>query len=290
MAAMQKFSPGSASALEENPGGWAAQDLYQRSVDGQGDGPPTFYHFATARNDWHGLLGRPAVGTGKWEPYGPVDGVNDLRNLARDRSVYNAGTENFGGRTTHGVIDRACTPAECYMWVANAQGGVWMTRNALDTDDPATEPNEGPLWEYVSETFEMNSIGALELDPNDPQQNTLWAGTGEFNACAVCVIGVGLYQTKSAKSNSNGTYGWRGPLGEKHFFGRGIGDIQVKPGDSETIFVATGRAVRGGFNKASGPHALSPGASPLLGWPPGDSGERAPPILHRGPGLCTAPP
>jgi hypothetical protein len=262
MAAFQKFSPGTATLIEDNPGGWGDFDWYQRSVDGQGDGPPAFEAFATARNDWHGLLGRPAVGTGKWVPYGPVNGINDLDNLARDRSVYNAGTENFGGRTVDGVISPDCKPApeECRLWVANANGGVWMTRNALDTDDPATEANEGPIWEYVSETFEHNNVSSLELDPND--KRTLWAGTGEPNACGSgCEMGVGLYRTRSEQSDTNGTFGWHGPIGEKHFFGRAIGTIQVKPGDSDTIFVGTGRAVRGVSSTCcGGADALAPGA------------------------------
>jgi hypothetical protein len=275
MAAFQKFSPGVATALEDSPGGWAEFDWYQRSVDGQGDGPPTFHHFATARNDWHGLLGRPAVGTGKWEPYGPVNGINDLDNLARDRSVYNAGTQNFGGRTVDGVISPDCKPApeECRLWVANANGGVWMTRNALDTDDPATDQNEGPIWEYVSETFEHNNVSSLELDPND--HRTLWAGTGEPNACGSgCEMGVGLYRTRSEQSDTNGTFGWHGPIGEKHFFGRAIGTIQVKPGDSDTIFVGTGRAVRGVSSTCcGGADALTPGAPHFGVWRSTDGGK-----------------
>jgi hypothetical protein len=290
LAAFQKFSPGTATALEDSPGGWADQDWYERSVDGQGDGPPAFHHFATARNDWHGLLGRPAVGTGKWEPYGPVNGINDLRNLARDRSVYNAGTENFGGRTVHGVIDRECTADECYMWVANANGGVWMTRNALDTDDPATEEYEGPDWEYVSETFEHNNVSSLELDPNDPDQNTLWAGTGEPNACGSgCEMGVGLYLTKSAKSKTNGTFGWHGPIGEKHFFARAIGSIQVKPGDSDTIFVASARAVRGVSSTCcGGADALAPGAPHFGVFRSQDRGKTWELVNQGAEALCTA--
>ena len=292
LAALQEMSPGagSAAALGDNPSGWYDQDMYERSVDGNGDGPPTFHHFATARNDYHGLLGRPAVGTGKWVPYGPVNGLNDLTNLARDRDVYNAGTENFGGRTVDGAIAKDCmpSPGECYMWVANSSGGVWLTRNALDTDNPATDANEGPEWEYVSETFEHNAIGAIELDPNDPNENTLWAGTGEFNACAVCEIGVGLYRTRSARSNTNGTFGWHGPIGEKHFFGRGIGDIQIKPGDSDTIFVASGRAVRGGSNTAGGADALTPGAPHFGVWRSTDGGKNWLLVNQGANVLCTA--
>jgi hypothetical protein len=291
LAQLQEMSPGSASALEDSPGGWAAQDWYERSVDGQGDGPPTFEAFATARNDWHGLLGRPAVGDGAWVPYGPLNGINDLTNARRDRSVYNAGTENFGGRTIHGVISPDCQPppGECILYVANAGGGVWKTENALDTDNPATEENEGPIWEYMSHTFEMNNVAALELDPNDPDHNTLWAGTGEPNACGSgCEMGVGVYVTRSAKSDSNGTLGWHGPLGEKHFFGRAIGQIEVKRGDSDTIFVASGRAVRGVSNTCcGGADALTPGAAHFGVWRSQDTGKTWE-LVHQGAEvLCT---
>lgn len=208
MAAMAKFAPASATDAIGDPESFAEQDWLERSVDGAENSPPPFTAFATARNDWFGLLGRPAVGTGKWVPYGPVNGINDLSNLARDRAVYNAGTENFGGRTVHGVISPECQapPGECILWIANANGGVWRTMNALATDDPLTPENEGPEWEYVSGTFEHNNVSALELDPNDSK--TLWAGTGEPNACGSgCEIGVGLYRTRSANSSSHGTFG-----------------------------------------------------------------------------------
>jgi len=35
----------------------------------------------TARNDWFGLLGRPAFGTGKWVPFGPTNGQNDANEV-----------------------------------------------------------------------------------------------------------------------------------------------------------------------------------------------------------------
>ena len=140
--------------------------------------------FATARNDWFGLLGRPAFGTGKWVPRGPTNGQNDLANPFRDRTVYTAGTENFSGRTNAGVISPDCKPApdECTLWIAATNGGVWRTDNALAVDDPATAENEGPSWEFVSGTFEQQNTSSLELDPND--HKTLWAGTGEPNACS----------------------------------------------------------------------------------------------------------
>ena len=67
--------------------------------------------FAKARRDWSGFRGRGEHGLGPWTPLGPTNGVNDLDNVYRDRTVYNAGTQNFGGRTVDAVISPDCRPA-----------------------------------------------------------------------------------------------------------------------------------------------------------------------------------
>ncbi len=89
----------------------------------------------------------------------------------------------------------------CRLWIANANGGVWRTEQAL---------KRNPNWKYVSEGFEHNSIASLELDPNDKRADTIWAGTGEPNACGSgCEAGVGIYKSK------NGGNSWSGPLGKR---------------------------------------------------------------------------
>jgi hypothetical protein len=284
LAAMATFSPGVATVLEDSPGGFADQDWLEHNTDGQGDGPAPFTAFATARNDWFGLKARPAAGTGAWVPYGPTNGVNDLTNPFRDRTVYNAGTQNFSGRTVHAVISPECTAAECFLWIANANGGVWRTANALAEDDPLTVEYEGPAWEYVSETFEGNNVAALELDPNDPNHKTLWAGTGEPNACGSgCEVGVGVYLSKS------GGTAWKGPFGAESFFGRAVGSIEVKPGDSRTIFAASGRAVRGiSTTCCGGTDALIPGAPHFGIWRSQDEGKSWELVNQGANALCTA--
>jgi hypothetical protein len=286
LARSARFAPGAVTEVLDSPGSFAEQDWLEHSVDGGDNGPPPFTAFATARNDWFGLLGRPAFGTGKWVPYGPTNGQNDLTNLFRDRTVYTTGTENFGGRTVHGVISPDCRPApeECTMWIATSNGGVWRTDNALAVDDPATPEYEGPAWEFVSATFENQSVAALELDPNDPNHKTVWAGTGEPNACSSgCEVGVGIYQSK------DGRKGWRGPMGSPQFFGRGIGSIEVKPGDSKTIFVATGRSTRGISNTCcGGTDALIPGAPHFGIWRSQDEGKTWQLVNQGASALCTA--
>jgi hypothetical protein len=286
LARSQKFSPQWTTDSGDSPESYAEQDWLKHSIDGSGNGPPAFTAFATARNDWFGLLGRPAFGTGKWVPFGPTNGQNDLTNIFRDRTVYTSGTENFGGRTTHGVISPDCQPlpGECTLWIAASNGGVWRTDNALAVDDPATPGYEGPSWEFVSGTFENQSVAALELDPNDPNHKTIWAGTGEPNACGSgCEVGVGVYQSK------DGRKGWKGPLGAKEFFGRGVGSIEVKPGDSKTVFVATGRATRGISNTCcGGTDALVPGAPHFGVWRSQDEGKSWTLVNQGANALCTA--
>src|SRR5712672_1847016 len=77
-----------------------------------------------------------------------------------------------------------------------------------------------------------------------------------------------IYQAK------DGRKGWRGPLGSAEFFGRGIGSIEVKPGDSKTLFVASGRATRGISNTCcGGADALIPGAPHFGVWRSQDEGK-----------------
>ena len=70
-----------------------------------------------------------------------------------------------GGR----VVDFAVDPNDrARYFVAVASGGVWKTANG------------GTTWTPVFDNYGSFSIGALALDPKDP--NVLWVGTGESNS------------------------------------------------------------------------------------------------------------
>ena len=270
-AAMATFSPGAASLYQERAGGPGVQDWIEHSTPGL-DIP--FAAFAGARNDWRGLKARPAVGGGAWTAQGPVNGLS-AENPYRDRSVYNAGTENFSGRTIAAAIDPACVSGDCRLWLANANGGVWMTGDALAPE---------PAWEFQSHTFEHNNVAELTLDPNDPASNTLWAGTGEPNACGSgCTAGVGLYKS------TNGGKSWQGPHGTAQFAGRAVGSIAVQPGNSQVVFAASGRGVLGVSNTCcGGADALIPGA-PHFGLYRSLNGGSSWELVNQGaPALCTA--
>ncbi len=270
-AAMATFSPGSATLLEEQAGGTGAQDWLEHATPGP-DIP--FSAFAGARTDWRGLKARPAVGGGAWTPLGPLYGKG-AENPYRDRSVYNSATDNFSGRTIAGAIDPDCVPGNCRFWVANANGGVWMTGDAL-----ADEPD----WRFLSHTFEHNNVAEIILDPNDASSNTLWAGTGEPNACGSgCTAGVGLYKS------TNGGQSWLGPYGTAQFAGRAVGSIAVQPGNSNVIFAASGRGVLGVSNTCcGGVDALIPGAPHFGLYRSMDGGNSWQIVSQGAPALCTA--
>lgn len=234
--------------------------------------------------DWRELSNRDE-GSGRWRPLGPT-WAKSLPNPFRDRSVYNANTADFTGRIAHGVIDPNCGRrggdddddnggGSCRLWIANANGGVWRTSNALARE---------PRWRYLSEEFEHNNIGALELDPNDRRANTIWAGTGEGNQCASgCETGVGVYRSR------NGGESWSGPFGREAFYNRAVASLEVKPDSSNTIFAASSRAVRGISNVCCrGIDSLIPGA-PHFGLYRSTNGGQNWELVNQGAAaLCTA--
>ncbi|HEU4942289.1 MAG TPA: hypothetical protein VFT18_03430, partial [Gaiellaceae bacterium] len=211
-------------------------------TEGAGDGALEWYMHASpgtdiplaaitgSRQDWKTLKSRGnSAGKlgdhGQWSNLGPDNAVYPL-NQYRNRYVYVPNEYVAAGRTSHSVIDPNCGPASCRYWIANAGGGIWRTDDAFAPE---------PKWEFLSPGFEHNNTAALELDPNDPTSNVIYAGTGEPNICrSGCIAGVGLYKSKDGGDH------WSGPLGSQYFSGRGIGSIEVKPGDSSTIFVGSG--------------------------------------------------
>ncbi|HEU6444614.1 MAG TPA: hypothetical protein VFL61_06105 [Gaiellaceae bacterium] len=227
LARAARFSPAEPQREAGEAAGDGALEMQMHAAPGT-DIP--LAAIAGSRQDWTTLKTRGnSAGKlgdhGQWTSLGPDNAVYPL-NPFRNRYVYVPNEYVAAGRTSHSVIDPNCGPASCRYWIANAGGGVWRTDNAF-----AQEPE----WEYVSPEFQHNNTAALELDPNDPTSNVLYAGTGEPNICrSGCIAGVGLYKSKDGGDH------WSGPLGAEHFSGRGIGSIEVKPGDSSTIFVASG--------------------------------------------------
>ena len=162
--------------------------------------------------------------SGRWTALGPDNAV--YPRTSSGTGCLRAEQSSAAGRTAHSVIDPDCRPRDCRYWIANAGGGIWMTKDAFASR---------PRWENLSEGFGHNNTAALELDPNDGRDNTLYAGTGEPNTCrSGCIAGIGMYKSKDGGEH------WKGPIGAellqrpRHRLDPGQG------GDPKTIFVGSG--------------------------------------------------
>jgi len=205
--------------------------------------------FDRARAAHRSLRGRPFGRDEErkrtWESVGPSNAVYPFFSF-RTFASYVPNEYAASGRTTTLAISHRCGQRHCRLWAAPAGGGVWRTDHALDDDLD---------WRYLATPFEINAVGSLVVDPNDPDGDTIYAGTGEANASADSVHGVGLYKS------TDGGDTWVGPVGSSVFNGRSIGSIAIKPGDRNTIYVGTTRGVAGFNSTDGGGVSLIPGAA-----------------------------
>ena len=287
LAALQRFAPPGSKEEGERS---AAEDEWVKHA-APGNSIPSSA-IQGSKQDWNRVSSRNhGGGGGQWKPLGPTWGKG-LPNPYRDRAVYNAATPDFSGRIAHTVIDPNCRSGpgkKCSLWIANANGGVWRTDDALDRN---------PDWKYLSKEFEHNSVASLELDPNDSGADTIYAGTGEPNACGSgCEAGVGIYKSRNRGNTWTGPYGRTSgaacgpgnPSPCNPFYNRAVGSIEVKPGNSNVIFAASGRAVRGiSSSCCGGVDALIPGAA-HFGLFRSLNGGQDWELVHQGAtALCTA--
>ncbi|MDX6517548.1 MAG: hypothetical protein QOF50_394 [Gaiellaceae bacterium] len=158
---------------------------------------------------------------------------------------------HMAGRITAMAISPTChSNSDCRLWIAAAGGGIWRTDNPFSPD---------PKWVFTSQSFDSNAIGSIDVDPNDPTGNTLYAGTGEPNASGDSEAGVGIYKT------TNGGDTWTRLPGSLQFNARSIGKIAVQPGNPNHLIVAVARGVRGISSVTGG--AVSRTGTPGLDGP-----------------------
>ncbi|HZR31700.1 MAG TPA: hypothetical protein VFA76_07590 [Terriglobales bacterium] len=272
---LKEAIPGNGGESRGGPGSAAEAAFLQRAYP-EHDIPVS--RITTARRAFSGHkdkgFNRVRRRTRGWANVGPSNAVYQLTPF---RIAYVPNEYSAGGRTTALAIanncgagggDRSGENAGCRMWIAAAGGGIWRTDNALQSQ---------PQWRYLSTPFEINAVGSIAIDPNDPSGNTIWVGTGEANACGSgCEAGVGLYKS------TNGGNTWVGPLGKSAFNARGIGTIAVKPGDSNTIYAASTRALRGQSSVCcGGVVTLTPGA-PKWGLYKSSDGGATWSFIHNG--------
>lgn len=108
------------------------------------------------------------------------------------------------------------------VWIATAQGGIWRTNNVYA---------QSPAWVNLSENLPTLAMGAIAIDPKDP--NIIFAGTGETNGGFSTPGGQGLYRSKDGGLN------WT-LVANTDVAGTNCSQIVVDPANSQIIYVATG--------------------------------------------------
>ncbi|MFZ1756707.1 MAG: hypothetical protein WAU10_23345, partial [Caldilineaceae bacterium] len=111
------------------------------------------------------------------------------------------------------------------VYLGAAQGGVWKTTNGGDSWTPLTD-NQASL-----------SMGALALDPQNP--DTIYAGTGEPTPGLDNYYGAGILKS------TDGGASWS-RIGVNVFNGLGLARILVHPTNSNLIYAASSKAGQDG--------------------------------------------
>jgi len=128
------------------------------------------------------------------------------------------------------IVDLAVNPRDKKTgYIGVAAGGVWKTTNA------------GTTWTPVFDNQSTYSIGAVTIDPKNP--NTVWVGTGENNAQRAVAYGDGVYRS------TDGGRTWQN-LGLRE--SEHIGKIIIDPRNSDIIYVAA----QGPLSRAGGDRGL----------------------------------
>ena len=147
-----------------------------------------------------------------------------------------AGPTNIGGRVTTIAI-HPTVPTTVYAGFANA--GVWKS-----TDNCTT-------WTSVFDNQNTSSIGALAIDPTNP--NIIYCGTGEPNSLRSYYPGTGMF--KSTNGGSTWTF-----IGLPNSFA--IGNISINPLNTQEIYVA----VLGALRRANPERGLYKSTNGGLNW------------------------
>ncbi len=144
--------------------------------------------------------------------YAQVSDTLSAKNLFGDLTARHIGPALMSGR----INDMATHPTNPrIIYAGTAGGGVWKSNNA------------GTTFNSIFDDY-TQSIGAVALDPNDPD-NTIYVGTGETWTRNSVSIGDGLYKTIDGGAN------WKKIGLEKS---ERIANIVVNPKNSNEVYVA----------------------------------------------------
>ncbi len=162
----------------------------------------------------------PIQSTPSWTPLGP-DPIPNGQTTGPEVPV--------SGRVTAIVVSPA---SDLTVYVGTAQGGVYRSLDG------------GATWTPLLDSAQTLSIGALALDPQNP--DTLFVGTGEGNLSGDSFFGVGLYIIRSASTATPAITGPFSTDGTNDLMtGRAITKIIVNPADDTKILVSTASGLSG---------------------------------------------
>jgi photosystem II stability/assembly factor-like uncharacterized protein len=115
------------------------------------------------------------------------------------------------------IADIVIHPEDPSTWyVGVGSGGIWKTENG------------GTTWSAIFDDQDAYSIGAISLDPNNPE--IVWTGTGENVSGRHVAYGAGVYRSR----DGGDTWQNMGLPDSEH-----IGMIRIDPRDSNTVYVAS---------------------------------------------------
>lgn len=163
--------------------------------------------------------------------------------------------KNSSGRVTDLATGISCDDMDCRLYVATAGGGLWRSDRALDLNYPR--------WRLLNSGLDSNNIGSITVDENDTSGETLYVGTGESNFSFTSAAGKGLFKSiDGGESFTRVPTMITDPVLSTTAFDftatRGISQVAIRPGEPETVYVATTIAmlgmtsVRGGQSSITG--------------------------------------
>ncbi|MFT5768352.1 MAG: hypothetical protein ACI9H8_000309 [Lysobacterales bacterium] len=205
-----------------------------------------------------------AISEGAWQSFqkikfrGTQKGTRSTWRSIGPETVTNGGflePKNISGRVTDLATGISCDESDCRLYAGTAGGGLWRTDRALD-------PNF-PRWRLLSNGLDSNNIGSVTLDSNDSTGLTLYVGTGESNFTFTSAAGKGLFRSTDGgesfnKIPTNITDPEVSASAIDFTATRGISQVAIKPGEPNTIYLATTTAmlgmtaVRGGQSNITG--------------------------------------
>ncbi len=192
-----------------------------------------------------------------WVPLGPTDAISEWNGVSFNQVD--------SGRSTGIAVD----PRDAnVVYLATAGGGVWKTWDFI-----TSAPN--PTWHPITENLGNLGIGAMAIDPTNP--DTLYIGLGDAESSGI--YGTGAIYGNAVVKSTDGGGSWGAPVSLSGTYPPGWGglavtplavrDIKVDPSNGLLVLAATDvglfRSVNGGTSFALVPLPSSVGGQVAAG-------------------------